>query len=135
MTKVLTIAAAAALIAGGASAGFAQNISQSQSGFGNSQSISIGNTDGSKPAAKKTNEKKKGKKIDSTQTDDSGNTQSVKADGGGNISQSQSGRSNAQSINIGAGVSGTPSVTQTQTGAGKKQSILVDGKKVEKKQE
>ena len=134
MTKVLTIAAAAALITGSAGAGFAQNISQNQSGWGNSQSISIGNTDGSKPAAKKTKEKK-GKKVDSTQTDDSGNTQSVKADGGGNISQNQSGRSNTQSINIGAGVSGTPSVTQTQTGAGKKQSILVDGKKVEKKQE
>ena len=75
------------------------------------------------------------KKVDSTQTDaETGNTQSVKADGGGNIAQSQSGRSNNQSINIGPGVSGTPSVTQTQTGANKKQSIVVDGKKVEKTQ-
>ena len=134
MNKTMTIAAAA-LIAAGASSGYAQNISQSQSGWGNSQSISIGNTDGSKPAAKKNEKKEKGKKVDSTQTDDSGNTQSVKADGGGNISQSQSGRNNAQSINIGGNVSGTPSVTQTQTGAGKKQSVVVDGKKVEKKQE
>ena len=134
MTKVLTIAAAAALIAGGTSGSFAQNISQSQTGSSNSQSISIGNTDGSKPAAKK-KDAKKGKKVDSTQTDGSGNTQSVKADGGGNISQSQTGRNNAQSINIGGSVSGTPSVTQTQTGASKKQSIVVDGKKVEKKQE
>jgi len=63
-----------------------------------------------------------------------GNTQSVKADGGGNISQNQSGRNNNQSINVGPGVSGTPSVTQTQTGANKKQSIVVDGKKVEKTQ-
>ena len=111
---------------------YAQNISQNQSGWGNSQSISIGNVDGSKPA-----KKKKGKKsVDSTQSDaDTGNTQSVKADGGGNISQNQSGRNNAQSINIGPGVSGTPSVTQSQTGASKKQSILIDGKKVEKKQE
>lgn len=131
MKKALTIAAAATLLAGGTSATFAQNINQSQSGWGNSQSISIGNVDG-KPAAKKAKGKKK---VDSTQTDaETGNTQSVKADGGGNISQNQSGRSNNQSISIGPGVSGTPSVTQTQTGANKKQSIVVDGKKVEKTQ-
>ncbi|MEO8135787.1 MAG: hypothetical protein ABI831_17650, partial [Betaproteobacteria bacterium] len=111
---------------------FAQNISQNQSGWGNSQSISIGNVDGKAPA------KKKGKKVSSTQDDPStGNTQSVNADSGGNISQNQSGRNNAQSIEIGGNVNGgkTPSVTQTQTGANKKQSIVVDGKKVEKKQE
>lgn len=130
MKKTLTIAAAAAVVAAAVPAS-AQNISQNQSGWGNSQSISIGNVDGSKPA------KKKGKKsVDSTQSDrDSGNTQSVKADGGGNISQNQSGRNNSQSINVGPGVGGTPTVTQSQTGANKKQSIVVDGKKVEKKQE
>lgn len=130
--KTIPIALAATLIAGaGAGTVAAQNISQNQSGLGNSQSISIGNVDG-KPAKKA----KKGKKVDSTQSDaDTGNTQSVKADGGGNISQNQSGRSNNQSIDIGPGVSGSPSVTQTQTGANKKQSIVVDGKKVEKKQE
>jgi hypothetical protein len=129
--KALSIAVAATLAAGSAATVSAQNISQSQSGWSNSQSISIGNVDG-KPA-----KKQKGKKqVDSTQSDsDTGNTQSVKADGGGNISQNQSGRNNNQSINIGPGVSGTPSVTQTQTGASKKQSIVVDGKKVEKKQE
>ena len=131
MKKALTIAAAVTLLAAGTSAPFAQNINQSQSGWGNSQSISIGNVDG-KPAPKKSKSKKK---VDSTQSDpDTGNTQSVKADGGGNISQNQSGRSNNQSINIGPGVSGTPSVTQSQTGANKKQSIVVDGKKVEKTQ-
>ena len=131
--KTLPVALAATLIAGaGAGTVAAQNISQSQSGMSNSQSISIGNVDG-KPAKK---EKKGKKQVDSTQSDaDTGNTQSVKADGGGNISQNQSGRSNNQSINIGSGVSGSPSVTQTQTGANKKQSIVVDGKKVEKKQE
>ena len=137
MKKALTIAAAATLLAGGTSATFAQNINQNQTGWGNSQSISIGNVDG-KPAPKKSKESKESKgkkKVDSTQTDaDTGNTQSVKADGGGNISQNQSGRSNNQSISIGPGVSGTPSVTQTQTGANKKQSIVVDGKKVEKTQ-
>ena len=126
--KSITIAVAATLFAGVAGTVAAQNISQSQSGMSNSQSISIGNVDG-KPAKKE----KKGKKVDSTQSDaETGNTQSVKADGGGNISQNQSGRNNNQSINIGAGVSGTPSVTQSQTGANKKQSVVVDGKKVEK---
>ena len=126
--KPISIAVAATLIAGSAGTVTAQNISQSQSGWSNSQSISIGNVDG-KPAKKD----KKGKKVDSTQSDsETGNTQSVKADGGGNISQNQSGRNNNQSINIGPGVSGTPSVTQSQTGANKKQSVVVDGKKVEK---
>jgi hypothetical protein len=125
--STLVALAAAAWLTSGADA---QNINQSQSGWGNSQSISIGNVDG-KPA-KKSGKKKK---VDSTQTDsETGNTQSVKADGGGNINQSQSGRNNNQSISIGPGVSGTPSVTQTQTGANKKQSIVVDGKKVEKTQ-
>jgi hypothetical protein len=129
--KPIPIALAATLVAGAGTVA-AQNISQNQSGWGNSQSISIGNVDG-KPAKK---EKKGKKQVDSTQSDaDTGNTQSVKADGGGNISQNQSGRSNNQSINIGPGVAGSPSVTQTQTGANKKQSIVVDGKKVEKKQE
>jgi hypothetical protein len=131
--KTLPIALAATLIAGaGAGTVAAQNISQNQSGSGNSQSLSIGNVDG-KPAKKQ----KKGKKqVDSTQSDpDTGNTQSVKADGGGNVAQNQSGRGNKQSIDIGPGVGGSPSVTQTQTGANKKQSIVVDGKKVEKKQE
>jgi len=132
MTKALPLTAAAMFIAAATAPVLAQNISQNQSGWGNSQSISIGNSDGSKPAAK---DKKSKKKVSSSQSDDSGNTQSVNADGGGNISQNQSGRNNAQSINIGSGVSGKPSVTQTQTGADKKQSILIDGKKVEKKQE
>ena len=131
--KALAIAIAATLAAGAAGHALAQNISQNQSGWGNSQSISIGNVDGKQPAKK---DKKSKKGVDSTQSDaDTGNTQSVKADGGGNIAQNQSGRNNNQSINIGAGVSGKPSVTQTQTGANKKQSIVVDGKKVEKKQE
>ena len=130
--KPISIVVAATLIAGVAGTAAAQNISQSQSGWSNSQSISIGNVDG-KPAKK---DKKGKKQVDSTQSDsETGNTQSVKADGGGNISQNQSGRNNNQSINIGPGVSGKPSVTQTQTGASKKQSIVVDGKKVEKKQE
>jgi hypothetical protein len=133
MNNALILAVATALAAGGATA---QNISQSQSGFSNSQSISIGNVDGSKPAKKA----KKGKAADSetvssTQTDKSGNTQSVNVDGGGNISQNQTGRSNQQSINIGSGVSGgKPNVTQTQSGDGKKQqqTLIIDGKKVEK---
>ena len=127
--KPISIAVAATLIAGSAGTVAAQNISQSQSGWSNSQSISIGNVDG-KPAKK---DKKGKKQVDSTQSDsETGNTQTVKADGGGNISQNQSGRNNNQSINIGPGVSGTPSVTQSQTGANKKQSVVVDGKKVEK---
>jgi len=136
MTRALTIAAAAAIVAGGTGFTLAQNISQSQSGWGNSQSISIGNSDGSKPAAKDTKDTRKSKKkVSSSQSDSSGNTQSVDANGGGNISQNQNGRNNSQSIKIGSGVSGTPSVTQSQSGADKKQSILIDGKKVEKKQE
>ena len=123
------------------------NISQSQSGGTNKQSISIGNTD-AKP--------KKGKKVESAQKDaETGNTQSGSVSGGaklnqnqagrdntqtadvnasgGNISQSQSGRGNSQSISIGSGtkVTGTPSITQSQTGADGKKSTKVDGKKVE----
>jgi hypothetical protein len=133
------------------------NISQNQSGWGNSQSISIGNTD-AKPA-------KKGKKLSSSQHDpDTGNTQSANVsgsaqvsqsqggrdntqtadvDGSGNISQNQSGRYNSQSISIGSGVNsggtsgnaGSPSLYQSQTGVNRKQSIKIDGKKVETKDE
>lgn len=124
-----TFTALAALALAGTAA--AQNINQSQSGWGNSQSISIGNTDGSEKAKKAPK-----KKVSSTQSDPkTGNKQSVEADSGGNINQSQSGRNNSQSIVIGGNVNGgkLPSVNQTQTGANKEQSIVVDGKKVEKK--
>jgi hypothetical protein len=130
------------------------NITQNQSGSGNSQSMSIGNTDG-KPAAKKS---KKEAKVSSAQDDPEtgnkqsanvsgsakvkqnqggrGNTQSADVDGSGNISQNQSGRSNSQSLVIGGNsAGGTPSVTQSQTGANRKQSIKIDGKKVETKEE
>ena len=111
----------------------AQSISQNQSGNSNSQSISIGNT-GDKPAKKV---KGKKEKISSTQNDPTtGNKQSADVSGGGsgNISQNQSGRNNNQSINIGGNTGGKlPTVTQAQTGADKKQSIVVDGKKVEQK--
>ena len=109
----------------------AQNINQNQSGSSNSQSISIGNTDG------KTVKKSKGKKLESTQKDPkTGNIQSADVSGGGsgNISQNQSGRNNNQSISIGGSTSSKlPTVTQSQTGADKKQSIVVDGKKVDAK--
>lgn len=153
-----TAIAAAVLSATVAGPALAQNISQNQSGWSNSQSISIGNTD-SKPA-----KGKKGKAISSEQNDPEtgnkqsanvsgsakvkqaqegrGNTQSADVDGSGNISQNQSGRNNSQSISIGSGVTigggstgGTPSLTQSQTGANKKQSIKIDGKKVETKEE
>ena len=124
------------------------NVSQSQRGWGNSQSMSIGNVDG-----KKAPDQSDGKVISSTQNDPetgnkqsssvkgsakvgqsqggSGNTQSAVVDGSGNISQSQSGRSNSQSLVIGGNsAGGTPSVTQSQTGANRKQSITIDGKKV-----
>ena len=133
--------------------GSAGNVSQSQSGWSNSQSMSIGNVDG-----KAAPDKSDGKVISSTQNDPetgnkqsanvsgsakvaqsqggSGNTQSANVDGSGNISQSQSGRSNSQSLVIGGNVSsGTPSVTQSQTGANRKQSMKIDGKKVETKEE
>lgn len=109
------------------------NITQNQSGWGNSQSISIGNSD-DKPAPKKKVKPKA--KLSSTQKDaETGNTQSVDVNGAsGNISQNQSGRNNSQSIKIGGDGSGkTPSVTQTQTGANRKQSVVIDGKKVETK--
>jgi hypothetical protein len=133
------------------------NITQNQSGSNNSQSISIGNTDG-KPAA---NKGKKSGKLSSAQDDpETGNkqsanvsgaakvrqsqagrdnTQSADVDGSGNISQNQSGRSNSQSIVIGGtgstGAGGTPSLIQSQTGVNRKQSIKIDGKKVETKDE
>ena len=131
------------------------NITQSQSGGdNNSQSISIGNTDGN-AAAKKG---KKRSKLSSAQDDPEtgnkqsanvsgsakvkqsqagrGNTQSADVDGSGNISQSQSGRTNSQSIVIGGNsAGGTPSLTQSQTGANRKQSIKIDGKKVETKEQ
>jgi hypothetical protein len=130
------------------------NITQNQSGSGNSQSMSIGNTDG-KPASKKS---KKDGTVSSTQDDpETGNkqsanvsgsakvkqsqggrdnTQSADVDGSGNISQNQSGRSNSQSLVIGGNsAGGTPSVTQSQTGVNRKQSIKIDGKKVETKDE
>ena len=126
------------------------NISQSQSGGGNSQSMRIGTTDA--PADKAGTTGTKG--ISSAQDDpETGNkqsasvkgsakvsqslagrdnTQSAVVDGSGNISQSQSGRSNSQSLVIGGNSEGgTPSVTQSQTGVNRKQSIKIDGKKVE----
>ena len=125
------------------------NIAQSQSGWGNSQSMRIGTVDG-KPSPAKSGDKA----IDSTQEDpDTGNkqsasvkgsakvaqsqagrdnTQSAVVDGSGNIAQSQSGRSNSQSLVIGGNSEGgTPSVTQSQTGVNRKQSLKIDGKKVE----
>ena len=166
MNKSLFTAVAATLFLAGCEAGNQEsiilaettvtgNITQNQSGGGsNSQSISIGNSDG-KPAAKKS---KKGEKVSSTQDDPEtgnkqsanvsgsakvkqsqdgrGNTQSANVDASGNISQNQSGNSNSQSLVIGGGSSagGTPSVTQSQTGANRKQSIKIDGKKVETKE-
>ena len=156
MKQTLNSAIAAAVIALAAVPYpvLAQNITQNQSGGSNSQSMSIGNTD-SKPTTKK------GKKISSEQDDPEtgnnqsanvsgsakvrqrqdgrGNKQSADVDSSGNISQNQSGHNNSQSISIGSGVSsggastGTPSLTQSQTGVNRKQSIKVDGKKVEMK--
>ena len=125
----VTLIAAALFASGGA---FAQgSINQNQSGNNNNQSISIGNSDG-KPAKKVTKAKK------SVQKDDSGNVQSSDVSGstGGNVSQNQSGNSNKQSISIGGGTTTgkLPTVTQSQQGSGKEQSIVVDGKKVEKSQ-
>ena len=99
--------------------------------------MSIGNVDGSaKPAGSDEKGKEKDKdRVVSSQTDTkTGNTQSVDAGGSGNISQSQGGRGNAQSIVIGGNTGGgTPSVMQSQTGAERTQSIVIDGKKVETK--
>jgi hypothetical protein len=166
MNKSIFTAVAAALALAGCDSGTREsillaettvtgNITQSQSGSGNnSQSISIGNTDGS-AAAKKG---KKASKVSSTQDDpETGNkqsanvsgsakvkqsqggrdnTQSANVDGSGNISQNQSGRNNSQSLVIGGNsAGGTPSITQSQTGANRKQSIKIDGKKVETKEE
>ncbi len=142
MNKTVCVALVAALVLVGCGenkqsisvgGGTTGNVSQSQSGSGNSQSISIGNVDGSaKPAA---SGQKDQDRVVSSQTDPkTGNTQSVDAGGSGNISQNQSGRSNAQSIVIGGTAGGgTPSVTQSQTGADRTQSIVIDGKKVETK--
>lgn len=111
----------------------AQNISQNQSGSSNSQSMSIGNT-GDKPVKKA---KGKKEKISSTQNDSTtGNKQSADVSGGGsgNISQNQSGTRNNQSLSVGGNTGGKlPTVTQSQTGADKKQSMVVDGKKVDAK--
>jgi hypothetical protein len=142
--------------------GSAGNVSQSQSGWGNSQSMSIGNVDGKAPSEKTDSDassgKTGGKAILSTQNDpETGNkqsanvsgsakvrqsqggrdnTQSAVVDGSGNISQNQSGRNNSQSLVIGGNVDGgTPSVVQSQTGVNRKQSMKIDGKKVETKDE
>ena len=84
MNKSIFSAIAAALMLAGNGAGAQEsmllaqttvtgNITQNQSGWGNSQSISIGNTD-SKPAKKG----KKGEKMSSTQNDpETGNKQSA----------------------------------------------------------
>ena len=67
------------------------NITQSQSGGSNSQSISIGNTDGAKV--------KKGKKISSEQNDpETGNSQSANVSGSAKVRQSQDGRGNTPMI-------------------------------------
>ncbi|CAN5187478.1 hypothetical protein BH11PSE11_BH11PSE11_19750 [soil metagenome] len=134
MKNSVSLYSAAILAVTAASYAQAENsITQNQSGWGNSQSISIGNSDG-KPAPKSAKAKADAKKLSSTQKDDkTGNTQSVNVDGGsGNIAQNQSGRNNSQSINIGGNTSSKlPTVTQTQTGADRKQSVKIDGKKVE----
>jgi hypothetical protein len=158
---VLTVLAAILMLAGCGEgnqqsinlSGATGNVSQSQSGWGNSQSMSIGNVDG-KPAPSKSG----GKALNSAQDDpETGNrqsasvtgsarvsqsqggrdnTQSAVVDGSGNISQTQSGRSNSQSLVIGGNVDGnTPSIVQSQTGVNRKQSIKIDGKKVETKDE
>ena len=102
----------------------AGNITQSQSGWGNSQSINIGSTIGRSVT-------RKGRRISSTQSDpETGNQQSADVSGSGNISQRQSGRNNSQTLVI-DGSSGTPSITQSQTGVNRKQSIKIDGKKIE----
>ena len=62
-----------------------------------------------------------------------GNQQSMSVSGNaGNISQSQSGFGNSQSMNI-SGTDGKTNVTQTQSGVNKSQSLTIDGKKVESK--
>jgi hypothetical protein len=80
------------------------NISQSQSGWKNSQSISIGNVDGAAKPAKGNKEN-----VVSTQADyDTGNTQSASVGGDAAVS-----------------------ITQTQTGVNRSQSMTVNGKKIE----
>ena len=72
-----------------------------------------------------------------------GNQQSITTGSGttGNISQSQSGWNNSQSISIGnadgdakpgkGGSTGSVSITQKQSGVNRSQSLTVDGKKIE----
>lgn len=63
-----------------------------------------------------------------------GNQQSMSVSGNaGNISQSQSGYGNSQSMTITNTDGGTPNVSQTQSGVNKQQSLTIDGKKVESK--
>jgi hypothetical protein len=103
----------------------AGNISQVQSGSGNSQSISIGGTTVVKHARHKSH------RVFSTQSDpDTGNRQSADVSGSGSISQRQSGRNNSQSLVI-EGNSGTPSIMQSQTGANRTQSIKINGERIE----
>ena len=62
-----------------------------------------------------------------------GNQQSMTVSGsnGGNISQSQSGYGNSQSMTIGSTDGKTPNITQTQSGVNRQQSLTIEGKKVE----
>jgi hypothetical protein len=63
-----------------------------------------------------------------------GNRQSMSVSGNaGNISQSQSGYGNSQSMTITNSDGSTPNVSQTQSGVNKEQSLTIDGKKVESK--
>jgi len=61
-----------------------------------------------------------------------GNQQSMTVSGnGGNISQSQSGAGNSQSMTVTSTDGGTPNVSQTQSGVNRQQSLTINGKKVE----
>jgi hypothetical protein len=63
-----------------------------------------------------------------------GNRQSMSVSGNaGNISQSQSGYGNSQSMTITGTDGNTPNVSQTQSGVNREQSLTIDGKKVESK--
>lgn len=63
-----------------------------------------------------------------------GNRQSMSVSGNaGNISQSQNGYGNSQSMTITNTDGNTPNVSQTQSGVNKEQSLTIDGKKVESK--
>ena len=62
------------------------------------------------------------------------NRQSMSISGNaGNVSQSQSGYGNSQSMTITNTDGSTPNVSQTQSGVNKQQSLTIDGKKVESK--